>query len=74
MSLHVFVFLLIVCLLLSLTLLWRLDWFRLRPSSSKGGAKRTTLYRLLKPRSPDDCPCAGYVRRVTHDEIADAVG
>ena len=48
MSLHVFVFLLIVCLLLSLTLLWRLDWFRLRPSSSPGGAKRTTLHRLLK--------------------------
>jgi hypothetical protein len=56
MSLHVFVFLLIVCLLLSLTLFRRLDWFRLRPSSSPGGAKRTTLHRLLKPRSPDDCP------------------
>jgi hypothetical protein len=56
MSLHVFVFLLIVCLLLSLTLLWCLDWFRFRPSSSKGVAKRTTLHCLLKPRSPDDCP------------------
>src|SRR5216683_3970086 len=56
MALHVFVFLLVVCLLLSLALLWRLDWFPLRPSSSKGGAKRTTLHRLLKPRSPDNCP------------------
>src|SRR5215470_7372980 len=61
MSFHVFVFLLIVCLLLSLTLLWRLDWFHLRPSSPPGGAKRTKLHRLLKPRSPDDCPacCLG---------------
>jgi transposase-like protein len=56
MALHVFVFLLVVCLLLSLALLWRLDWFHLRPSSSRGGAKRSTLHRLLKPRSPDDCP------------------
>ena len=31
-------------------------WFHLRPSSSRGGAKRSTLHRLLKPRSPDDCP------------------
>jgi hypothetical protein len=46
MALHVFVFLLVVCLLLSLALLWRLDWFPLRPSSSRGGAKRTTLHRL----------------------------
>ncbi len=56
MVLHVFVFLLVVCLLLSLALLWRHDWLHLRPSSSRGGAKRSTLHRLLKPRSPDDCP------------------
>jgi IS1 family transposase/transposase-like protein len=56
MALHVFVFLLVVCLLLSLVLLWRLDWFPVRPSSSKGVAKRSRLHRLLKPRSPDDCP------------------
>ena len=55
MVLHVFVVLLVVCLLLCLALLWRLDWFPLRSSSSQGGAKRTTLQRLLKPRTPDDC-------------------
>jgi IS1 family transposase len=49
------VFLLVVCLLLSLALLWRLDWLPLRSSSSPGGAKRSRLHRLLKPRSPDDC-------------------
>jgi len=56
MSVHVYVFLLVVCLLLFLTLLWRLCWFPLRPSSSRGRAKRNTLHRLLKPRTPDDCP------------------
>jgi transposase-like protein len=58
MALHVFVFvfLLVVCLLLSLSLLWRLDWVHLRPSSTRGEVKRTTVQRLLKPRSPDDCP------------------
>ncbi len=56
MALHVFVFLLMFFLILSLALLWRLYWFHLRPSSSRGGAKRTTLQRLLKPRCPDDCP------------------
>ena len=50
------VFLLVVCLLLSLALIWRLDWLPLRSSSSPGGAKRSTLHRLLKPRCPDDCP------------------
>jgi hypothetical protein len=55
MSLHVFVFLLVVCLL-CLARLGRLDWFHLRPSSSRGRAKRSRLHRLLVPRSPDDCP------------------
>jgi hypothetical protein len=32
MVFHVFVFLLVDCLLLSLVLLWRLCWFHLRPS------------------------------------------
>jgi hypothetical protein len=35
MAFHVFAFLLVVCLLL-LALLWRLDWFPLRPSSNGG--------------------------------------
>jgi IS1 family transposase len=56
MALHVFVFLLVVCLLLSLVLLWRLDWFHFRSSSSQGGAKRSRLPCLLKPCCPDDCP------------------
>ena len=56
MTFHIVVFLLSVCLLLSLALLWRLRWFPLRPSSSRGRAKRSRLHRLLKPRSPDDCP------------------
>ena len=55
MAFHAFLFLLAVCLLLSLKLLWHLDWFHFRPSSSRRGAKRTTLHRLLKPRCPDDC-------------------
>jgi hypothetical protein len=48
MALHlfVFVFLLVVCLIISLALLWRLDWFPLRPASSQGAAKRTMLPRL----------------------------
>jgi len=52
MGLHVFLFF----LLLSLALLWRLCWLSLQPSHSRGGAKRSTLHRLLKPRTPDDCP------------------
>jgi IS1 family transposase len=54
MALHMF--LLVVCILLTLALLWRLDWFPRRPSSSWGEVKRTRVQRLLKPRSPDDCP------------------
>jgi IS1 family transposase/transposase-like protein len=56
MGVHVYVFLLVVCLLLSLVLLWRLDWLPLQLGSSRGGAKRSTLHRLLKPRCPADCP------------------
>ena len=56
MALHVYVFLLVFFLILFLALLWRLDWFPLRPSTLRGGAKRTTLHRLLKPRTPHDCP------------------
>ena len=58
MALHlvVSVFLLMVCFLLSLVRLGRLDWFPLRSASTKSVAKRSRLPRLLKPRTPDDCP------------------
>ncbi len=56
MGLHVYLVLLVFFLLLCLALLWRLSWSHLRPPSSRGEAKGTTLQRLLKPRSPDDCP------------------
>src|SRR5215470_1807401 len=56
MGLHVFLYLLVFFFLFFRALLWRLDWLPLRPSSSRGGAKRSTFQRLLKPRSPDDCP------------------
>jgi hypothetical protein len=56
MVFHVYMFQLVVFLILCLALLWRLCWFPFRPSSSPGGAKRTMLPRLLKPRCPDDCP------------------
>jgi IS1 family transposase len=58
MALHLFVcvILLVVCLLFCLARLGRLDWFPLWPASSQGAAKHTMLPRLLKPRSPDDCP------------------
>jgi hypothetical protein len=70
MALHVFVcvFLLVVCLFLCLARLGRLDWFPLRPSFSQGGAKRSTLYRLLKPRCPDDCPACRLAS--THASVA----
>jgi IS1 family transposase len=55
MGLHVFWFLL-VFFLLCLALLWRSNWLPLRPSHAPGGAKRTMFHRLLKPRTPDDCP------------------
>jgi hypothetical protein len=56
MAVHLYVFLLVVCLLLSLARLGRLCWFHLRPSTSRGGAERSALHRLLKPRCPADCP------------------
>ena len=56
MALPVFELLLVGCLLLSLALLWRLCWFHRRPSHSRGGAIHSTAQRLLKPRTPLDCP------------------
>ena len=67
MGLHVFLFLL-AFFLLFLALLWRLDWFHLRPSHSPGGAKRSTLHRVLKPRCPDDCPACRLASPVSSGE------
>ena len=39
-----------------LVLLWRLGWLPLQPSHSQAGSRRTQLHRLLKPRTPLDCP------------------
>jgi IS1 family transposase len=52
MAVQVFLFLLVF----SLALLWRLGRLHRQPSHSKTGAVRTTVQRLLKPRSPLDCP------------------
>jgi hypothetical protein len=56
MSLQVFLFLLVVFLIFSLALLWRLGWLPLQPSHSQAGSRRTMVHRLLKPRTPLDCP------------------
>ncbi len=56
MALHVVLFPLVLFLLLSLVLLWRLCWHHLQPSHSQEGSRRTQLHRLLKPRTPLDCP------------------
>jgi hypothetical protein len=56
MTFHVFVFLFVFCLLLSLARLGRLGWLPLQPSHFKARAVCTTVHRLLKPRTPLDCP------------------
>jgi IS1 family transposase/transposase-like protein len=56
MTFQMFVFLLVFFLLLGLARLWHLSWPHLQPSHSQGGALRTTVQRLLKPRTPRDCP------------------
>ncbi len=56
MAFQMFVFLLVFFLLLGLVRLWHLSWPHLQPSHSQGGALRTTVQRLLKPRTPRDCP------------------
>src|SRR5215472_1790739 len=55
MAFHLFLFLLVVCLL-PLVLLWRLCRLHLPPSPSQAGSRRTPLHRLLKPRTALDCP------------------
>jgi IS1 family transposase len=52
MVFHGFLFFLILCL----AWLWQLYWLRHNPLRSRGGAIHTTIQRLLKPRTPRDCP------------------
>ncbi len=44
MAVHVYIFLLVGCLLFFLVLLWRLDWLHLQPSHSRGSLP-DTLYK-----------------------------
>jgi hypothetical protein len=55
MAFHVYVFLPVV-FLLCLALLWHLCWLHHQPSHSAAGSRRTLVHRLLKPRTPLDCP------------------
>ena len=53
---NVHVFLLVLFLLCSLALLCALCWPYHSPAQSRAAKVRTALPRLLKPRTPDDCP------------------
>jgi len=68
MANQVFVFLLVFFLILCLAQLWHLCWLFLQPSHSQAGGRRTMVHRLLKPRTPLDCPicrlCSSAVRPV----------
>jgi hypothetical protein len=58
MALHLFVFvlLLVVCLLFLLVLLWRLDWFPLRPPASpQGGLSAARSPVCVIAALPDYC-------------------
>ena len=56
MGSHVFLFLLVAFLLPFLALLGRLAWPHLQRSHASTGSRRALVHRLLKPRTPDDCP------------------
>jgi hypothetical protein len=56
MALHVYVFLLVWCLLLCLVVLWHHDWLPLQQPSSKAKDWSNCAQRRLKPRTPLDCP------------------
>jgi hypothetical protein len=56
MTFHIVVFLLVFFLLVSRALLWRHGWHHLQPPHIKAGAVRNMVPRLLKPRTPLDCP------------------
>jgi transposase-like protein len=56
MTLHVFLLLLLFVLIFSLARLCSLCWPHHCPAQSAAAARRTPIQRLLKPRSPHDCP------------------
>jgi IS1 family transposase len=56
MTLHVFLLLLLPFFMLFLAQLCQLYWTHDQPSHSQAEAMRTTVQRLLKPRTPLDCP------------------
>jgi hypothetical protein len=56
MAFHVFLFLLVSFFMLSLLRLCSLCWSHPGPAQSRAAKMRTRLHRLLRPRSPDDCP------------------
>jgi transposase-like protein len=56
MTLHVFLLLLLPFHMLFLAQLCHLYWTHHQPSHSKAETMRTTVQRLLKPRTPSDCP------------------
>ncbi len=52
MAFHVFLFFLLLCL----AWLWQLSWLYHSPPDSRVGTIHTKIQRLLKPRTPVDCP------------------
>ncbi len=56
MAFQIYVFLLVFFLIFFLALLWRHGWLPLQLSPSQAGSVRTMVHRLLKPRTPLDCP------------------
>ena len=56
MTLSLFLFLLLFFLMLSLVWLWHLYWLHQSSPHLKAGATHPTVQRLLRPRTPLDCP------------------
>jgi hypothetical protein len=56
MTFHVFLLLLLFCLVLSLARLCHLYWYHHCPAQLKTATRHFSVQRLLKPRSPLDCP------------------
>jgi transposase-like protein len=67
MALHVFLFLFVFFLIPCLARLWHLYRRHLQPSHSRVGAMHTTAQRLLKPRTPLDCPACSL--SCTHSSV-----